>query len=188
MSQTAAPFGSAARKSSCSNRAAMPCIPIGVVFTRRSEKRAQSCKVSSSKPQGVICVGNSFASASALERVRLHTKMRRAPDCASFSTTARAAPPAPSTVIVLSSGEMPASNSICKNPRPSVLQPRIFPSRSTTVFTARYSCASASSSSTSSTRSVLWGMVALKPAYPSSAARRRKAAVSPPRTRTRPYT
>ncbi len=160
--RVASPAGGASGPSS-PRRSAV--IPSGVAFTTRS---MPSTSVGwPTRPTGPARA----AAARPRSGVRFTTTTSRAPACDSASTTARPAPPAPTTRQRRPDGSNPCSDrSASRKPCPSVLSPISSSWRRTTVFTARRVVAVGEQRCSASATAVLWGMVTDRPSTPSAAA------------------
>ena len=148
----------------------MPAMPRLVALARS----AMSSSASSRWSHGSTFTTGPTASAisCALSSVRLATRISFAPCAARLATTARAAPPAPSTTIGPLSGRHcgSASRRLWMKPLPSLLNPVSVPSFSTTtVLTAPILRARSSTRSSSGKIACLCGVVTLQPRRPSAA-------------------
>ncbi len=123
-------------------------MPTDVAFTTRSAA-ARSAASSSARPTRPRSPARAAATA-ARSAVRFTTVTWRAPAAARAPTTARAAPPAPSTTQRRSAGTKPTGSSAseARKPTPSVLWPTSRDPSRTTQFTASRARACSLSSST----------------------------------------
>ena len=136
--------------------------PTLVAFTSRSAARTACAKAGPSK--GTASAPNASARAAARAKVRFATRTR-APACTRAYTTARAAPPAPSTTAHIPRAVTPAASRARANPGASVLCPMRRPASFTIVFTAPIAWASGLTASRYGMTATLWGTVTFTPRY-----------------------
>ncbi len=156
-----------------------PDQPTEVVLT----SSAWSASASARRSHGsTVTSGSCARSDSARSAVRLVT-VTGTPSVSRAAATARAEPPAPSTMAGPRARSTPSARRLFRNPSASVLLPKMRPSSvKVSVLAAPQRVAISSNSSQSASASSLCGMVTFTPANPECIRPRRATSIMPGRT------